>query len=162
MNDTGPQKPRTPALDPATVKPRAGTIYPEGMKSVVDGRFKQALGNALGLTNFGVNLTRLKPGAASSHRHWHTRQDEFVFILEGEATLVTDEGAQVLGPGMAAGFPAGAENGHHLINRSKSDVVYLEIGDRTPGDEGRYPDVDLELRVVDGAMRFFHKNGKPY
>src|SRR5690606_38283862 len=117
---------RAPALDPATVPARTGTIYPDGFKSVVEGRFKQALGNALGLKNFGVNLTRLKPGAASAHRHWHTRQDEFVYILEGEGTLVTDEGEQILGPGMAAGFPAGVENGHHLVNRSAADVVYLE------------------------------------
>jgi uncharacterized cupin superfamily protein len=162
MSDAERPKLRAPALDPATIKPRHGTIYPESMKAVVDGRFKQALGNALGLTNLGVNLTRLKPGAASAHRHWHTRQDEFIYILEGQATLITNEGEQVLDPGMAAGFAAGAENGHHLVNRSASDVVYLEIGDRTPGDEGRYPDVDLDLRVVDGAMRFFHKNGRPY
>jgi uncharacterized cupin superfamily protein len=158
-----PKQPlRAPALDPATVKARASTIYPDSMKSVVDGRSKQALGNALGLTNFGVNLTRLEPGAASAHRHWHTRQDEFVFVLEGEATLITDEGEQILGPGMAAGFPAAKENGHHLVNRSSADVVYLEIGDRTAGDEGRYPDVDLDLRVEDGAFRFYHKDGTPY
>jgi uncharacterized cupin superfamily protein len=153
---------RSPALDPATVNSRVGTIYPDVFKSVVDGRSKQALGNALGLTNFGVNLTRLKPGAASALRHWHTRQDEFVFIVSGEATLITDEGAQILGPGMAAGFPAGVANGHHLVNRSAADVVYLEIGDRTPGDGGAYPDVDLELKTIDGAMRMFRKDGTPY
>jgi uncharacterized cupin superfamily protein len=153
---------RSPALDPATVKPRIGTIYPDAFKSVVDGRSKQALGNALGLTNFGVNLTRLTPGAASALRHWHTRQDEFVYIISGEATLITDEGAQILGPGMAAGFPAGVPNGHHLVNRSAADVVYLEIGDRTAGDGGAYPDVDLELKTIDGAMRMFHKDGTPY
>lgn len=153
---------RAPALDPATVQSRTGTIYPDAFKSVVEGRFKQALGNVLGLKNFGVNLTRLKPGAASAHRHWHTRQDEFVYVLEGEATLVTDEGEQILGPGMAAGFPAGVKNGHHLINRSAADVVYLEIGDRMAGDEAGYPDVDLELRVVDGAYKFFRKDGTPY
>jgi uncharacterized cupin superfamily protein len=153
---------RAPALDPATVKARSGTIYPDEFKSVVDGRSKQALGNALGLKNFGVNLTRLAPGAASAHRHWHTLQDEFVYIVEGEATLITDEGEQILGPGMAAGFPAGAENGHHLVNRSAADVVFLEIGDRTPGDGAGYPDVDLELRTVDGAYKFFRKDGTPY
>jgi uncharacterized cupin superfamily protein len=162
MSDVGRPKLRAPALDPATIKPRVATIYPDAFKHVVEGRSKQALGNALGLTNFGVNLTRLKPGACSALRHWHTRQDEFVYVLEGQATLITNEGEQLLGPGMAAGFAAGAENGHHLVNRSAGDVVYLEIGDRTPGDEGRYPDQDLDLRIVDGAMRFFHKNGRPY
>lgn len=162
MSDTGKPKLRTPALDPATVKPRVGTIYPDAFKAVVDGRSKQALGNALGLTNFGVNLTRLKPGAASALRHWHTRQDEFVYVVEGEATLITDEGEQILGPGMAAGFPAGTKNGHHLVNRSTADVLYLEIGDRTPGDEGGYPDDDLHLKIVDGAFRFYRKDGTPY
>ena len=162
MSDTGKPKLRAPALDPATVKPRTGTIYPDAFKAAVDGRSKQALGNALGLTNFGVNLTRLKPGAASALRHWHTRQDEFVYVVQGEATLVTDEGEQILGAGMAAGFPAGTQNGHHLVNRSTADVLYLEIGDRTPGDEAGYPDDDLHLRIVDGAFRFYRKDGTPY
>jgi uncharacterized cupin superfamily protein len=153
---------RAPALDPATVPARVGTIYPDAFKAVVDGREKRALGNALGLTKFGVNLTRLKPGAASALRHWHSQQDEFLFVLEGEATLVTDEGEQILRPGAAAGFAAGAPNGHHLVNRSTADVLYLEIGDRTPGDEGNYPDDDLHLKVIDGAFRVFHKDGTPY
>src|SRR5690242_3591239 len=110
---------RRPALDPATVTARTGTGYPtEEMRKAVAGRAKRALGDALGLTTFGVNLTRLEPGASSALRHWHLRQDEFVFVLEGELTLVTDDGAQVLRAGTCAGFPGGVPNGHHLVNRT--------------------------------------------
>ena len=152
-----------PALDPETVEPRRGTIYPEAFKGIVGGREKRALGNALGLTNFGVNLVRLPPGAASAQRHWHTHQDEFVLILEGEAVLRSDAGDQLLGPGMAAGFSAGVEDGHHLVNESDHDVVYLEVGDRTPGDGARYPDIDL-VAEPDGAggYGFFKRNGTAY
>jgi len=108
---------RRPALDPATVPPRTTSGYPtEAMRAVTNGRAKRPLGDTLGLTTFGVNLTRLEPGAASSLRHWHLRQDEFVWVLEGHVTLVTDEGEQVLGPGTCAGFPGGTPNGHHLVN----------------------------------------------
>ena len=153
---------QSPALDPATLPARSGTIYPEAFRGAVAGRSKRALGNALRLKNFGVNLTHLPPGSASSLRHWHTKQDEFVYVVQGEVTLVTDAGAQVLTAGMAAGFPAGKADGHHLINRSTRDAVYLEVGDRTPGDEADYPDVDLCLRVVDGKLTFLHKDGSPY
>ena len=154
--------PKPPALDPATVPPRTTSNYPPEFTSAVAGREKRALGNALGLKNFGVNLTTLQPGAASSQRHWHKLQDELVYILEGELVLVTDDGEQTLTPGMAAGFPAGKADGHQLVNRSDKPAVYLEIGDRTPDDEAGYPDVDLVARVVDGASRFFRKNGEPY
>lgn len=137
--------PKRPALDPATVTARTGTLYPAQYKPVVAGREKRALGDALGLTNFGVNLVRLPPGAASALRHWHSKQDEFVYVLEGEATLVTEAGAQVLGAGQCAGFVAGAADGHHLVNRSAADVVYLEIGDRSAGDVTTYPDPDVDL-----------------
>lgn len=105
----------------------------------------------------------LDPGAASAQRHWHTRQDEFVLVLEGEAVLKTNAGDQLLGPGMAAGFPAGVEDGHHLVNQSDRDVVYLEVGDRTPGDGARYPDVDLVAEPDgEGGYRFSKRDGTPY
>jgi len=104
----------------------------------------------------------LPPGQASAQRHWHTREDEFVYVLEGELVLVTDAGEQMLYPGMIAGFPAGVENGHHLINRSDSAAVYLEVGTRDAMDECDYPDIDMLVRIVDGRDRFVHKDGTPY
>src|SRR3954465_13859841 len=112
-----------PALDPGTVSPAEGSSYPEHFKSRVASRKKQRLGNALGLANFGVNLTTIEPGSSSALRHWHLKQDEFVYIVSGELVLVTDAGEQVLTAGMCAGFPAGKEDGHHLVNRSQSDAV---------------------------------------
>ena len=147
-----------PALDPATVPSRTGTAYPEPFGAPCAARSKQALGNELGLQAFGVNLVRLPPGSWSSQRHWHTREDEFVFVLEGEITLVTDVGEQRLRPGMAAGFPAGKADGHHLVNHTDRVAVYLEVGDRTPEDEVTYPDIDL--RHAD--LKFRHKHGEPY
>ncbi len=154
--------PKLPALDPETIEPRRTTGYPEPFRHIVEGREKRALGDALGLVNFGVNLVRLKPGAASSARHWHTRQDEFVYILEGEPTLVTEGGEQVLRPGLVAGFAKGRADGHHLVNKTDRDVVYLEIGDRTPGDSASYPDIDLAVTVQDGKPRYTNKRGEPY
>jgi uncharacterized cupin superfamily protein len=152
---------KAPALDPAAVKVGGGKRYPDKFKPLVAGRSKQALGDALGLANFGVNLTRLKPGAASAARHWHSKQDEFVWIVEGEATLVTDAGAQVLKAGQCAGFPAGKADGHHLVNRSARDVVYLEIGDRSPGDASSYPDDDLHA-VLAMTYKMTKKDGSSY
>src|SRR5437899_2305721 len=126
---TDPSNPH-PILDPESVIPRKGSGYPEPFRALVAAREKRALGDPLGLTHFGVNLVRLPPGTASSQRHWHTAEDEFVFILEGEVELVTDAGARTLTAGMAAGFPAGRADGHHLVNRSGHDVLYLEVGDR--------------------------------
>src|SRR5262245_33639662 len=152
-----------PALDPTTVPPRTGTGYPtEEMRKAVAGRAKCPLGDALGLTTFGVNLTRLEPGAASALRHWHLRQDEFVYVVEGELTLVTDEGEQVLGRGTCAGFPGGVPNGHHLVNRSSTVAVYLEVGDRLPGDGAEYPDHDLSVRATPAGWRYIHRDGRPY
>lgn len=153
---------KVPALDPATLPEVESTNYPEPFRALVAGRMRRRLGDALGLRNFGVNLTRLKPGAASSQRHWHVKQDEFVYVLEGELVLVSDAGEQVLTPGMAAGFPAGKRDGHHLINRSDRDALYLEIGDRLPGDAGEYPDIDMVFRVGGGPSGYFHKDGTPY
>jgi uncharacterized cupin superfamily protein len=126
------------------------------------GRRKQPLGDLFGLSNFGVNLTRLLPGAQSALRHAHSRQDEFVYILQGHPTLHADEGRTQLSPGMCAGFRAGTDNGHHLINETADDVLYLEVGDRSPVDEGSYPDDDLRAALVDGCWQFTHKNGSHY
>ena len=136
--------------------------YPEPFASRMKGRLKKPLGDLFGLTNFGVNLTTLAPGAISALRHAHSRQDEFVYILRGHPTLHTDEGKTRLAPGMCAGFKAGTGNGHQLVNETKEDVVYLEVGDRTPGDEGSYPDDDLKAILMDGKYRFVHKDGTPY
>ena len=149
-----------PALDPATVPEWISSPYPERIQAVCAGRGKRALGNEVGVTHFGVNLTRLDPGAASALRHWHTREDEFVYVLEGELTLVTDAGEQTLGPGMAAGFPAGVMDGHHLVNRTSRPALYLEVGSRSPEDEVYYPDDDLFVARRDLVFR--HKNGEPY
>jgi uncharacterized cupin superfamily protein len=115
-----------------------------------------------GLTNFGVNLTRLVPGGVSALRHAHSKQDEFVYILQGRPTLHTDEGKVELAPGMCAGFKAGTGNGHRLINETDEDVVYLEAGDRTPGDQVTYADDDLVAALVEGKWRFARKDGSAY
>jgi len=138
------------------------SAYPEPFASRMAGRTKKQLGTPFGLTNFGVNLTRLAPGAMSALRHAHAVQDEFVYILEGTPTLVTDQGPTLLSPGMCAGFKAGSGDAHHLVNESKQDVVYLEIGDRTPGDSASYPDDDLLASGTAGNWHFTHKDGTPY
>jgi uncharacterized cupin superfamily protein len=136
--------------------------YPEPFASRMAGRRKQPLGDLFGLTNFGVNLTRLAPGAVSALRHAHSRQDEFVYILRGHPTLHTDEGRTRLSPGMCAGFKAGTGNAHRLLNETAEEVVYLEVGDRTSGDEASYPDDDLKALVVDGKWTFARKDGSAY
>jgi len=153
------------ALIAKEVQPRARkSIYPEMFAARIGERIKRPLGDQFGLTIFGVNLTTLKPGAMSALRHAHTKQDEFVYILEGTPVLVTDEGETQLSPGMCAGFKAGTGNGHHLLNRGTVDVVYLEIGDRTAGDAADYPDDDLRtVKSPDGKSRAFtRKDGTPY
>ena len=154
---------RPVAIRAAEAPPRArASGYPPDLAAKVAGREKRPLGDRFGLKNFGVNLTRLAPGAASSLRHTHEKHDEFVYVLEGEPTLVTDAGATPLAPGMCAGFPAGTGNAHHLVNRTERDVLYLEIGDRSPGDSASYPDDDL-LAVLggDGKWRYTRKDGTP-
>jgi len=136
--------------------------YPEPFASRMNGREKRQLGDVFGLTNFGVNLTRLAPKSVSALRHSHTRQDEFIYILEGHPTLRTNEGETQLAPGMCAGFKAGTGNAHHLINNTAETVVYLEIGDRTPGDQGSYPDDDIQAELTNGKWRFTCKDGTPY
>ena len=126
-------------------------------------RRKRALGDALGLTHFGVNLVELEPGAWSSQRHWHSAEDEFVYVVSGEVTLVTDAGRQVLGSGMIAGFPAGVADGHHLINESGEPAVYLEVGDRRDEvDQVDYPDIDMVLTPESGGRVFRHRDGRVY
>jgi len=162
MPDAKPVSP--PALDPATVHPRIGSGYPPPFDQPVAAREKRALGDAVGLKNFGVNLVRLPAGTASSQRHWHSHEDEFIYIVAGEVELVTDAGAQRLTAGMCAGFPAGRSDGHRLVNRSNRDVVYLEVGDRKEEDQCYYPDIDLHIgpSATDAEFRLRHKNGEPY
>ncbi len=137
--------------------------YPEPFASRMAGRGKRPLGNVFGLSNFGVNLTRLALGAVSSLRHSHSRQDEFIYILTGHPLLVTDDGKTSLSPGMCAGFKSGTGNGHHLVNRTAEEVVYLEIGDRSAGDSGHYPDDDIQAVLgKDGQWQFVHKDGTTY
>ena len=152
------------ALVAIEAAPRARrSIYPEIFADRVGGRIKRPLGDPFGLTVFGVNLTTLKPGAMSALRHAHTKQDEFVYILEGTPTLITDRGETEMKPGMCAGFKAGTGDAHHLINRSARDVVYLEVGDRTAGDEVSYPEDDIAVRTgPDGKKRYERKDGTPY
>jgi len=139
------------------------TTYPEPFASRMAGREKRPLGELFGLSNFGVNLTRLAPGAISALRHAHSKQDEFVYILEGRPLLVTDAGGTPLAPGMCAGFRAGTGDGHHLQNRTDRDVVYLEVGDRSAGDTGSYPDDDIQAALgPDGKWKFTRKDGTPY
>jgi 3-hydroxyisobutyrate dehydrogenase len=138
------------------------SVYPEPFARRVQGRDKKQLGNLFGLANFGVNLTRLSPGAISALRHAHSRQDEFVYVLAGHATLRTDRGAHPLGPGSCAGFRAGSGDAHQLVNETAADVLYLEIGDRSAGDVVAYPDDDLVARESGGAWHFFHRDGTPY
>jgi len=151
------------AID-ANEAPRRSTpsIYPEQFAALMAGREKHPLGDLFGLVNFGVNLTRLTPKAMSALRHAHSKQDEFIYVLEGCPTLRTSDGDIRLSPGMCAGFRAGTGNACNLVNETEEDVVFLEIGDRTPGDEVVYPDDDLQATMVDGKWQFAHKDGAPY
>jgi uncharacterized cupin superfamily protein len=159
---TGPAYPTTVVA--TDVAPRTKpTNYPEPFASRMAGREKRALGDVFGLSNFGVNLTRLAPGAVSALRHAHSKQDEFIYVLTGSPVLLTDGGETPLAPGMCAGFKAGAGDGHQLINRTDTDVVYVEIGDRSPGDSVGYPDDDLQAVLGPGGQwQFTHKDGTPY
>ena len=136
--------------------------YPEPFASRMEGRRKRQLGEFFGLQNFGVNLTHLAPSAISSLRHAHTKQDEFLYIVRGRPTLQTNEGRLQLSPGMCVGFRAGTGNAHHLRNETADEVLYLEIGDRMPGDEVSYPEEDLQVVRSGGKGRYAHKDGTPY
>jgi len=147
----------------AEVAPRqTPSNYPAPFASRMAGREKRALGAAFGLSNFGVNLTRLAPGAVSALRHGHSRQDEFIYVLEGHPVLRTDAGDTALAPGMCAGFRCGSGDAHQLLNPTGEPVVYLEVGDRSPGDTVSYPDDDLQAVLLDGRWQFAHKDGRPY
>jgi uncharacterized cupin superfamily protein len=137
-----------------------GSAYPSPFGEPCKARARQRLGDAAGLTDFGVNLLRLPPGAWSSQRHWHSAEDEFTYVLEGEVVLVTDAGEEILRAGDCAGFKAGIKDGHHLQNRSARDVLLLEVGSRRPEDEGEYPDIDLRFLKDDGG--YAHRDGTPY
>ena len=153
-----------PAIDAAAAPPRPrSSIYPEPFAAAMKGREKRPLGALFGLTNFGVNLTRIGPGGSSALRHAHTRQDEFIYILQGRPVLVTDAGETALAPGMCAGFKAGTGDAHHLLNKTAEDVLYLEVGDRSTGDDVSYPDDDLRAaQDAAGERVFLHKDGRPY
>lgn len=153
------------ALDPATLPPRTTSGYPEPYRTRVLPREKRALGDAFGLTSIGVNLTTLPPGKESSMRHWHTREDELVYVVEGQVVLITDEGETVLTQGMCAGFPAGRPLGHQLVNRSDAPARYLEISNRDPADTAAYTDAAVDLAYgpgPDGKYRFTHRDGRPW
>jgi uncharacterized cupin superfamily protein len=153
---------KLPALDPNTAAEVRGSGYPEPFRSRMGDRSKRRLGEACGLTRFGVNLVTLGPGGQSALRHWHTLEDEFVYVLSGEVALVTDAGEQTLSAGMCAGYPGGSRDAHHFINRSDRPATYLEIGNRIEGDNAFYPDDDL-MWCNDGNGEYgAHKDGRRY
>ena len=139
-----------------------GSGYPEHFNAITQGRWRKRLGDQVGIDQYGVNLTRLEPGSGSALRHWHEQEDEMVFILEGQATLIEDEGETILNPGDAAGFKAGVANGHHILNRSDTDVILLEIGTRSPTERAHYPDDDLAVTKDENGYDFTHKNGEAF
>ena len=151
-----------PKIDIAKVPLDSRSTYPEPFNRVVDGRERKQLGNAAGLEQYGVNLTTLKPGAASALRHWHQKEDEFVYILEGEVVLIENDGETVLKPGDAAGFKAGSGIAHKLVNRGSRDAVYFEVGTRAKAERVHYPDVDLVMERDEKGRRYLHRNGEPY
>lgn len=154
--------PKLPALDPQPLEEARGSLYPEPFKSRMGERAKRRLGRACGLAKLGVNLVTLGPGGQSALRHWHTLEDEFVYVLEGEVVLVTNDGEQTLRAGMCAGYPAGKRDGHHFINRSARPARYLEIGTNVDGDQAFYPDDDLMWIETPEGMVAAHKDGRRY
>lgn len=147
------------ALD---VPAEEGSRYPKPFDAPCRARSRRRLGDVFGLVDFGVNLLVLPPGAWSSQRHWHTREDELVYVLEGAPTLVSDEGERVLGPGDVAGFPAGRDNGHHLVNNTDDRVVVLEVGARRTDDDTYYSDIDMQILGRASGTAFTRRNGEPY
>ena len=141
---------------------RTTTIYPAEFAGELKGREKRSLGDQFGLTQYGVNLTVLKPGAWSAQRHWHAVEDEFVYVVEGEITLVDDAGEHPMTPGMCAGFKAGVPNGHRLENRTSQDAAYLEIGTRSPSETATYPDIDMMAIKTGGRFVVTRKDGTAF
>jgi uncharacterized cupin superfamily protein len=153
---------KKPALDPMSVPPRTSSGYPEPYRSRVLPREKRQLGDALGLTRIGINHTTLPPGKESSMRHWHTHEEEFLYVLHGEVVLRTDAGEQVLKAGMCAGFALGTTDGHQLVNRGTEPAVYLEVSNRDPLDEALYSDVDMRWNAADARGVFTRKDGSGF
>lgn len=151
-----------PKVDVAKVPVVSGTFYPEQFQAGQTGRHRQMVGDAAGLTQFGVNITRIAAGSASALRHYHEQEDEFIYVLEGELVLIENDGEVVLKAGDAAGFKANSGNAHRLVNRSNRDAVYFEAGTRAAVERVHYPDVDLVLERNGADRRYFHKNGEPY
>jgi uncharacterized cupin superfamily protein len=149
-------------IDPNTLPATIGTLYPPPFDRPCRGRERTRLGDAAGLTQFGVNLLRLPPGTWSSQRHWHTGEDEFVYVVAGEVVLVTDDGEETLGAGDAAGFAAGDGNGHCLQNRSARDAVVLEIGSRMADSVGHYSDIDMMAPAGGKPAIYTRRDGTPY
>jgi uncharacterized cupin superfamily protein len=149
-------------IDPATLPEESASPYPAPYDELVRGRHRRRLSPALGLQAYGVNIVRIEPGRQSSARHWHSRQDEFVYVLEGDVVLVTDEGETPLRAGMAAGFPAGSPNGHTIANRSDRDAFVLEVGDRPREEDVTYPDIDMSNQVRDRKPNFLRKDGTAF
>ena len=151
-----------PALDPMSLEPRTSSGYPEPYRSRVLPREKRALGDPLGLKTIGINQAILMPGKESSMRHWHTHEEEFIYVLSGEVVLRTDAGEQTLTAGMCAGFPLGSSDGHQLVNRSATPAVYLEISNRDAADRAFYPDVDLQYNGANAEVMFTRKDGSRF
>lgn len=151
-----------PVIDPAKVPVKTGSIYPEPYAAMMAGRSSLRLGQAGGLTQFGVNLVMLDPGAMSSLRHWHLNEDEFVMVTEGECILVQDEGETLMRPGDCAAFPAGNPNGHHFLNRTDRVAKFLVVGTKAPSETAVYSDVDLMVQMAAGKAEFTYKDGAPF
>jgi uncharacterized cupin superfamily protein len=151
-----------PKIDISAIVETNSCGYPAPFHEIAKGRFRKRLGDAGGLTQFGVNLCRLEPGSASSQRHWHEKEDEFVYVVDGEVVLIEDEGETVLHAGDAASFKAGAPNGHHLVNHSSRDALILEIGSRASGERAHYSDIDMQVVMDGSASRYLHRDGTPY
>ncbi|MBU6296689.1 MAG: cupin domain-containing protein [Alphaproteobacteria bacterium] len=149
-----------PKIDMKSIPERKGSGYPAPFHEPCIDRVRQALGDAGGLTQFGVNVLTLAPGAWSSQRHWHTKEDEFVYVLSGELVLIDDQGEHILRPGDCAAFPKNDGNGHHLVNRSSTPAICLEVGSRIPDDGAFYSDIDMKIERSDGL--FTHRDGTPY
>ena len=151
-----------PKIDIDKVPIDTASGYPAQFNKIIQGRSRKRLGNAVGLDQFGVNLCTLKPGSASSQRHWQHNEDEFVYVLQGEVVLCEDGGETILKPGDAAGWKAGVPNGHCLINRSQHDAVFIEVGTRAPSEKVTYPDIDMAFERVGTTRKYSKKSGEPY
>ena len=151
-----------PKIDISKIPDDIATGYPPPHNKAVEGRSRIRLARAAGLTQYGVNICTLKPGAASSQRHWHENEDELVFVLEGEVTLCEDEGETILKPGDAAAWKAGVANGHCLVNRSNRDAVFIEVGSRAARERAHYSDIDMKVERDDKGMHYTRKNGEPF